>query len=59
MKTFENKGIKTLAEMEKEAIRNLLEKFGKSSKSKVKIAKSLDISLATLYRKIKQYNLEN
>lgn len=56
--TFENKGIKTLAELEKEAIKNLLEKFGTSSKDKIKTAKALDISLATLYRKIKQYNLE-
>ena len=55
---FENKGIKTLAELEKEAIKNLLEKFGTSSKDKIKTAKALDISLATLYRKIKQYNLE-
>lgn len=54
---FENKGIKTLAEMEKEAIKNLLEKFGTSSKDKIKTAKALDISLATLYRKIKSYNL--
>lgn len=55
--SFEDKQIKTLAELEKEAIKNLLEKFGASSKDKVKIAKTLDISLATLYRKIKQYNL--
>lgn len=55
--SFEDKQIKTLAELEKEAIKNLLEKFGESSKDKVKIAKTLDISLATLYRKIKQYNL--
>ena len=55
--SFEDKQIKTLAELEKEAIKNLLEKFGSSSKDKVKIAKTLDISLATLYRKIKQYNL--
>lgn len=55
--SFEDKQIKTLAELEKEAIKNLLKKFGESSKDKVKIAKTLDISLATLYRKIKQYNL--
>ena len=54
---FEDKKIKTLADLETEAIKNLLDKFGKSSKDKVRIAKTLDISLATLYRKIKQYNL--
>ena len=50
--------IKTLAEMEKDAIKTLMQRFGTSSKDKVKIAETLDISLATLYRKIKQYNLE-
>lgn len=55
--SFEDKQVKTLAELEKNAIKNLLEKFGSSSKDKVKVAKALDISLATLYRKIKQYNL--
>ena len=50
--------IKTLAEMEKDAIKTLMQRFGTSSKDKAKIAETLDISLATLYRKIKQYNLE-
>ncbi len=54
----DKKEIKTLAEMEKDAIETLLETFGTSSKDKVKIAKTLDISLATLYRKLKQYNLD-
>lgn len=53
----EKKEIKTLAEMEKDAIKTLLEKYGNSSKDKIKIAETLDISLATLYRKIKTYNL--
>ena len=57
MNTFENKEIKTLAELEKDAIKSLLGKFGNSSKDKIKVANTLDISLATLYRKIKQYNL--
>ncbi len=53
----EKKEIKTLAEMEKEAIKILMERYGTSSKDKIKIAETLDISLATLYRKIKEYNL--
>lgn len=53
----DKKEIKTLAEMEKDAIKTLLETFGTSSKDKIKIAKTLDISLATLYRKIEKYNL--
>lgn len=51
------KEIKTLAEIEKEAIETLLLKYGRSSKDKVKVAETLDISLATLYRKLKLYNL--
>lgn len=48
---------KTLAELEKEAIENLIKKYGTSSKGKEKIAKVLDIGIATLYRKFKLYNL--
>lgn len=51
------KEIKTLAEIEKEAIETLLLKYGRSSKDKVKVAETLDISLATLYRKLKLYSL--
>lgn len=51
------KEIKTLAEIEKEAIETFLLKYGRSSKDKVKVAETLDISLATLYRKLKLYNL--
>lgn len=55
--SMNKKEIKTLAQMEKEAIQTLLERFGTSSKDKIKVAETLDISLATLYRKLKQYNL--
>ena len=48
---------KTLAELEKEAIENLIKKYGTSSKGKEKIAKVLDIGIATLYRKFKLYDL--
>lgn len=59
IKSIDKKEIKTLAQMEKEAIEELLKIFGKTSKGKLKTAETLDISLATLYRKLKQYNLEN
>ena len=59
VKSINKKEIKTLAQMEKEAIEELLKIFGKTSKGKLKTAETLDISLATLYRKLKQYNLEN
>lgn len=51
-----DKKIKTLAELEKDAIKNLLQIYGNSSEAKKIIAKSLGIGIATLYRKMK--NLE-
>ncbi|WP_261666517.1 helix-turn-helix domain-containing protein [Fusobacterium necrophorum] len=48
--------MKTLAELEKDAIKNLLQIYGNSSEAKKIIAKSLGIGIATLYRKMK--NLE-
>ena len=56
-----NKGkdekIKTLKELEKEAISNLLKIYGNSSEAKKIIAKSLGVGIATLYRKLNFYNL--
>ena len=49
--------IKTLKELEKEAILNLLKIYGNSSEAKIIIAKSLGIGIATLYRKLNFYNL--
>lgn len=49
---------KTLAEIEKETIKSLLGKFGFSLEGKKQTAEVLDIGIATLYRKIKQYQLE-
>ncbi|WP_249168955.1 MULTISPECIES: sigma 54-interacting transcriptional regulator [unclassified Fusobacterium] len=49
---------KTMAQIEKETIEKMLSKFGYTSAAKQKIAKILDIGIATLYRKIKQYQLE-
>jgi len=56
--SINNNSIKTLAEIEKDAISNLLIKYGNSSKNKEEIANILGIGIATLYRKIKQYNLK-
>lgn len=52
-----NEKIKTLKELEKEAILNLLKIYGNSSEAKITIAKSLGIGIATLYRKLNLYNL--
>ena len=49
--------IKTLKELEKEAILNLLKIYGNSSEAKKIIAKSLGVGIATLYRKLNSYNL--
>ena len=57
--TTENSELfKTMAQIEKETIEKMLSKFGYTSAAKQKIAKILDIGIATLYRKIKQYQLE-
>ena len=49
--------IKTLKELEKEAISKLLKIYGNSSEAKKIIAKSLGVGIATLYRKLSSYNL--
>lgn len=50
---------RTLKSMEIEMISNLLIKYGDSTESKKQIAKILGIGIATLYRKIEQYNLKH
>ncbi|WP_163469932.1 sigma-54-dependent Fis family transcriptional regulator [Fusobacterium sp. IOR10] len=55
--SLEKNYAKTLADIEKDAILNLLGKYGNSSENKKEIANILGIGIATLYRKIKQYNL--
>ncbi|MEG0236788.1 MAG: sigma 54-interacting transcriptional regulator [Cetobacterium sp.] len=50
---------RTLKSMEIEIISNLLIKYGDSTESKKQIAKILGIGIATLYRKIEQYNLKH
>ena len=56
--TFGIKPLKEIRELaEKEAIKLALEKYGK--KNLKEVAKALDIDLSSLYRKIKQYNLED
>lgn len=54
----DNNSVKSLAEIEKDAISNLLIRHGNSSENKKEIAHILGIGIATLYRKIKQYNIK-
>lgn len=42
---------------EREAIENVIQRFGSSVEGKKQAAKELGISIATLYRKIKLYGL--
>jgi transcriptional regulator with PAS, ATPase and Fis domain len=46
-----------LKKMERDLIADALAKYGSTTEGKKKVAESLGISLATLYRKLKIYNL--
>ena len=50
-------GIFTLKSLEKRAIENAIEKYGTTTEGKKIAAKRLGIGIATLYRKIEEYNL--
>lgn len=56
-KILKEKSISTLEELEKEMIKEALEKYGTSKEGKDSCAKELGIGIATLYRKIEKYNL--
>lgn len=51
-------GTERIADLERAAIRKALEKYGAGYKEKQVVADALGLSLATLYRKIKKYDLE-
>jgi len=46
-----------LAQLEKEAVITALEQYGWSDEGKIKAARALGISRATIYRKIQKYKL--
>lgn len=54
---LKGKNISTLEDLEKEMIKQTLEKHGTSKEGKDMCAKELGIGIATLYRKIEKYNL--
>ena len=54
---LKEKNISTLEELEKEMIKQTLEKYGISKEGKDMCAKELGIGIATLYRKIEKYSL--
>lgn len=57
-KTFKEKNLKSIIEeIEKEVLHNYLKRFGNSLEAKKVIAEELGISIATLYNKLKKYNM--
>lgn len=60
LKTIEpstNQEIKSLAQLEKEALEQALNEFGNTVQGKQLAAKALGIGIATLYRKVEKYNI--
>lgn len=49
---------KTMEELEKQAIENGIKKYGTSTEEMKKLAEALNIGIATLYRKIKKYDIK-
>lgn len=50
--------IKTMEQLEKEAIENAIKKYGSNTEGMKKVAEALNIGIATLYRKIKKYDIK-
>ncbi|SJZ30368.1 sigma-54-dependent Fis family transcriptional regulator [Selenihalanaerobacter shriftii] len=55
----DNSIIPTISELEQKAIIEALKEFGTSGKAKKRAAKALGISRATLYRKIKKFDIDS
>ncbi len=49
----------TLEQLERACIQNALREYGRSYKGKIKAAEGLGVGVATLYRKLKKYDLES
>lgn len=54
-----HEGIQSIAELERNALIEALNKYGSGSRGKEQAARSLGMSRSTLYRKIKEMGLEN
>lgn len=50
--------IKTVEQLEKEEIEKAIKKYGSNTQEMKEVAKALDIGIATLYRKVKKYNIK-
>lgn len=51
--------IKTMSDVEKSVIEKAIKKYGNNTEAMKQIADVLNIGIATLYRKVKKYNLNN
>lgn len=51
--------IKTVEQLEKDEIEKAIKKYGSNTQEMKQVAKALDIGIATLYRKVKKYNIFN
>ena len=49
--------IRTVEELEKQEIEKAIKKYGNNTQGMKQVAKALDIGIATLYRKVKKYNI--
>lgn len=50
--------VKTIDVLEEEAIEKAIKKYGSNTEGMKKVADALDIGIATLYRKVKKYNIK-
>ena len=50
--------IKTVEQLEKEEIEKAIKKYGNNTQEMKQVAKALNIGIATLYRKVKKYNIK-
>ena len=49
--------IRTVEELEKQEIEKAIKKYGSNTQEMKQVAKALNIGIATLYRKVKKYNI--
>ena len=50
--------IKTVEQLEKEEIEKAIKKYGSNTQEMKQVAEALNIGIATLYRKVKNYNIK-
>lgn len=50
--------VRTMNDLEKDAIEKAINKYGSNTEGMKKVAYALDIGIATLYRKVKKYNIK-